>query len=240
MNGYLKKNQLIRIERIDKIEEHYEAPLRAFFRHIGLSHAYGEFLTPVMRSGRAALFLAVQDRPWPSWGIGSFEVRALICVFPIEKDWASVGNVFLLDEELANINLAVALYATCLEYLANDRGVTQIHHVVDEESILAGRVLQRFGFVKTGHPYIASNKNYEVYSAPIDDHRATTGLGTTPPAALMSGALSDQIFDSLTQLLYATTIGTMPFWSHGSSAPDVLPNAFAHVFVSGGAPKRRS
>ena len=217
-----------------------EPPLMAFFRHIGVPHAYWEFLVPCMRSKRAAMFTATQIRPWPPWGLGSVNVHALALIFPIEKDWASIGNIFLLDEDVANIHLSSAIYASCLDYLSNIRGIGELRHVVDEDSILAARVLTALGFSPTGNPYIApTNKQYQVYSAPIDNHKSQLGLTGTKAATLLGGSINDQLFSNFIQLFCIITLGTQPFWSPGSTFPDIIPNALAAVDVSGGAPKRR-
>ena len=48
-NAFAKKNELMRIESFERLDSNLEAPLMAFFRHIGCPHVYWEFLVPAMR-----------------------------------------------------------------------------------------------------------------------------------------------------------------------------------------------
>lgn len=238
MSFYKDKNQKLLIQHSTAVDDVMETSLRSFFRHLSMPHAYDEFLSPAIKSGSAAIVTATENQSWPPWGLGLVKIHALNVIFPIQDTWASIGNTFCLEEGLSNINLMSAMYSSCLSYLEDDRGVTELRQVVDVDSILSSRILQRIGFSSNGNPYLAEDKSYEVYSASLREHKAALGLEGSNAADLLGGDLGEVAFDRLTSLFYSMTVGTSPFWSAGSTAPDILPNSFAGSQASGGAPRR--
>ena len=229
-------NETVRIELFTRLEKKMEAPLMAFFRHLGVSHVYWELMVPVFDTGEGAAFVAIEDRPWPPWGIGAQEVHALMLVFPVTEHWAGLSNIFLLDEDLGNIGLAAALYNEGLKYLIQ-RKVDKVRYVLDENSVFAGRTLGGLGFDDSDEFVLTRKRRYIVHEADTQNHYRKLGLDDVGRSDLLAATFNDDLFNKFAQLLGVTTMGTAPFWDAGSNPPEILPNAAGVIPVSGGAPK---
>jgi hypothetical protein len=65
------RNRSIRIDMFEELSDHALAALRSFARRIGAPHLLEEVILPKLREGDSQVFVAVQDRPWPPWGLGA-------------------------------------------------------------------------------------------------------------------------------------------------------------------------
>jgi hypothetical protein len=239
-NAFSKKNELIRIESFDKIDATFEAPLRSFFRRIGHHHVYDEHIVPVMADGSAVGIAAVKDRAWPPWGVGAQTIHALTIASPVTSDGAGLSNIFVLEEDVGNIGLVAAVYREMLNSLAR-RGVKEISYIVLDGSIFAGRVLAGLGFKPTEELFLSHGSRYNVYTCELRAHSEAMTLHQTASPELMDGNLVDGTFTATVQLMAATSIGSLPFWSERAGLPEILPNTggFSRASKPGGAPIRQ-
>jgi hypothetical protein len=236
---YSKKNELMRIESFDKIDSNLDAPLRCFFRHIGLPHIYDEFLVPVMADGSAVGIIAVKDRAWPPWGVGAQTIHALSIAAPVTSGAAGLSNIFALEEDLGNVGLLAAVHAELLHSLAR-RDVKELSYIVLDGSEFSGRLLAKLGFSPTEDLFLSHDSRYNVHSAPLDDHFKAMALHETASPELLDGVLSDSAFGAVVNLLAATSIGVRAFYSERALSPEILPNTggFHRASRPGGAPIR--
>jgi hypothetical protein len=68
---FAKRNDAVRLEGFDALDEDLAVTLHGFFRVLGASHVLPERLEPALAWGEARVFTAVRDRPWPPWGVGA-------------------------------------------------------------------------------------------------------------------------------------------------------------------------
>jgi hypothetical protein len=239
-NPFSKKNELIRIESFEKIDASLAAPLRSFFRRIGHAHVYDEHIVPVMADGSALGVTAVKDRAWPPWGVGAQTIHALAIASPVTSDDAGLSNVFVLEEDVGNIGLMAAVYWEMLNSLAR-RGVKEISYIILDGSIFAGRVLAGLGFKPTEELFLSHGSRYNVYTCELQAHSKAMMLHQTQSPELMDGNLDDATFTAMVQVMAATSIGSLPFWSGRPGLPEVLPNTggFSHASRPGGVPIRQ-
>jgi hypothetical protein len=238
-NVFSKKNELIRIESLAAIDDKLAAPLRTFFRRIGLPHVYDEFVVPVLADGAAVGIVAVKDRAWPPWGVGAQTIHALTIASPVTSDSAGLSNIFVLDEDAGNIALVAAVYSELLNSL-DRRGVKDISYIVLEGSIFAGRVLAGLGFSPTEELFLSHGSRYTVHSSALSVHREAISLHETASPDLLGGNLGDSAFGSVVGLHAATSIGSLAFYSERAASPEILPNTggFQRASRPGGVPIR--
>ncbi len=222
-NAFSKKNEVMRIETFEKLEDNLEAPLMAFFRHIGLPHLYWEHLVPVMREGNTVAVAAVKDRVWPPWGVGAQTIHALALACPVADDGAGISNVFVLEEDVGNIGLVAAVYKEMVGTLIR-RGVKELSYIVLDGSVFASRVLGGTAFKQTEELVLTHGNKYNVFSADPQAHLKAMGLDSVALPDLMDGNLDDNAFSKVAQWIGATSVGSTPFWTGRASTPEVIPN----------------
>jgi hypothetical protein len=239
-NAFSAKNELMRIESFEKIDSKLEAPLMAFFRRIGLSHIYWEFLLPVFKEEDTLGVVAVKDRAWPPWGVGAHTIHALTVACPATPEAAGLSNVFVLEEDIGNIGLIAAVYKEMLAALVG-RGVKEVSYVVLEGSVFAARALTRLGFKRTEELFLTRDSRYNFYCAEPQAHLEAMRLHQASAPDLLAGNLDDETFSTVAQWLGATSWGSVPFWSERGGLPEVIPNTAGYLRAAqpGGVPIRR-
>jgi hypothetical protein len=195
---------------------------------------------PVVADGSAVGIVAVKDRAWPPWGVGAQTIHALTIASPVTSDSAGLSNVFVLEEDLGNVGLVAAVHAELLNSLAR-RGVKELSYIVIEGSVFAGRVLTGLGFAPTEDLFLSHASRYNVHSCALQAHAEAMSLHQTASPELMDGNLSDGAFMAVVQLMAATSIGSLPFYSERAVSPEILPNTggFHRASRPGGAPIRQ-
>jgi hypothetical protein len=221
---YAERNDSVRIEIIDQLEERVNVPLIKFFERLGIVHAYWELVAPTLARKSSLVGAAVQDRPWPPWGVGAQTIHSLLLVHPVGEKAASLANVLAADEDTANIALQAAVYKETLEHLAR-KEIEEVSYVVLEGAVLADRVLCRVGFEPTEDLFLTEEGRYLVYRAHPVEHLERLGLGEISTPEILAGELGDDAFERTGSFLSATFLVALPFWRGNLfSRPEILVN----------------
>lgn len=174
------RNQSIRIDLFEEVTDHEEVALRSFFRRIGTPELLDEVVLPTLRGGDSQLIAAVQDRPWPPWGLGARTIVALCQTEAVSDASYSVSPVYVTDADLTNVGLISAVYKEALEQLSiNPRG--DVSYLVAEGSTLSDRLMRATGFKKSEDVFVTWNARYYSYFAPAEevlDHLCLRELST--------------------------------------------------------------
>ena len=183
---YDKRNDTIRIDCFQEIDDHLQVALRTFCRHIEVPHLFDERIAPTMKTGDSHLFAAVRDRPWPPWGLGSRKISALCMVHPIGKDSFGLSPIHMGPEDDTNIGLIAALLKEVLEHVAAVPG-GEINYLVINGSVLASRVLRSHGFKQAKDVVITDRARYHFFRAEAKHLLVSLGLDKIASAALLAG-----------------------------------------------------
>src|SRR4051794_23792998 len=108
------KNDEMRIDVFDKLDEAVRVAVVTFFRKTGHAHLFEEWLAPTLKGGEAAVVVAVRDRAWPPWGIGAQNIEALCEIYPAGERTYALTPVFTTNENGSNIGLITAVYKEAL------------------------------------------------------------------------------------------------------------------------------
>lgn len=170
-----ERNQSTRIDLFEELNEHVLAALRSFTRRLGAPHLLEEVILPTLREGDSQILAAVQDRPWPPWGLGARYITAL-CQTHLVSDYSyAISPVYVTDEDLTNVGMISAVYKEALEQLAvNARA--EVCYLVAEGSTLADYVLTSNGFRKTEDVFVTWGGRYNTYRASAQELLVKTGL----------------------------------------------------------------
>src|SRR3954468_19109394 len=138
------RNQSTRVDLFEEVNDRDLAALRSFTRRLGVPHLLDEVILPILRGGDSQIFAAVQDRPWPPWGLGARTITALCQTEAVSDASYAVSPVYVTEQDLTNIGLISALFKEALEQLiVNPRA--EICYLVAEGSTLADRVMRANG-----------------------------------------------------------------------------------------------
>src|SRR6267154_296158 len=99
------RNRVTRMDLFEELSDQALAAIRSFSRRIGASHLVDEVILPTLREGDSQLIAAVQDRPWPPWGLGARHVIALCQSHQIADESFALSPVYVADEDLTNVGL---------------------------------------------------------------------------------------------------------------------------------------
>lgn len=158
------RNKSVRIDLFEELSEHALAALRSFTRRIGAPHLVDEVILPKLREGNSQLLTAVQDRPWPPWGLGARNITALCQTHLVADDSYAVSAVYVTDEDLTNIGMISAVFKEALDQLAaNPRA--EVCYLVGEGSTLVDHVLTKTGFTKSDDVFVTWSGRYYTYRA---------------------------------------------------------------------------
>src|SRR5262249_45960509 len=80
------RNRSVRIGLTEELNDFATAAINQFARRLGAPHLLDEVILPILRQGDSRIFTAVQDRPWPPWGLGARRVLALCQTHAIADD----------------------------------------------------------------------------------------------------------------------------------------------------------
>ena len=200
-NVFAARNDVVRVDAVDSLDEHLSSSLRTFFRVLGVPHLYGEQIAPAVQTDSARVFVAVRDRPWPPWGLGGRKIAAICQVQPIGEALYGLGPIYVTDEDATNVGLVGALLKEALEVAAQEENA-EVSYLVLDGSVLGGRVLELSGFVKTDDAVVTDAARYSFYRAPAQKVLDELGLAKTSAPELLAHQLDDETFKRLA-LFYA-------------------------------------
>jgi hypothetical protein len=220
---YCERNEAIRFEMVDKLDDGVEGSLRVFLRRVGLPHLFDELFLPTMRDGAALLGLAIRDRPWPPWGIGGQIIHALLHVNPIAEGSASLSDVFVTHENAANVGLMTALYKETLEQLVR-RGVSRVNYLVAEGAAFAPRMLSAVGFKQVEGQFLTEQARYLLHQAEAKEVLERLGLAKAYTPDLLAHRIDDGAYERNALFHLMTQVAMRPYWHDLVAIPEMVVN----------------
>lgn len=161
-----ERNRSVRIDLTEELNDHSIAAINSFARRLGAPHLLDEVILPILREGDSRIFTAVQDRPWPPWGLGARRVIALCQTHAIADESYAVSPVYVTDEDLTNIGMISAVFKEALTHLTVSPRA-EICYLVVEGSTLVDSVLTSAGFQKSQDVFVNWNARYYTYRSPV-------------------------------------------------------------------------
>src|SRR6267142_27810 len=169
------RNQSTRVDLFEDTNDRDLAALRSFTRRLGASHLLDEVILPTLRGGDSQLVAAVQDRPWPPWGLGARTVTALCQTEAVSDASYAISPVYVTEQDLTNIGLITAVFKEALELLVSNPRA-EVCYLVAEGSTLADRLMRANGFQKSEDVFVTWNARYYTYRSPAADLLRHLGL----------------------------------------------------------------
>jgi hypothetical protein len=180
-----ERNQMTRIDILEQVGNHELAALREFARRIGAPHLIDEVILPILHEGDSQIVIAVQDRPWPPWGLGARRISALCQTHLVSDASHAISPVHVTDADLTNIGMISAVFKEALEQLAVDPRA-EICYLVAEGSTLVDHVLTSLGFTRTEDVFVTWAGRYYTYRAPVGEVLKNLGLDQLGTADLLA------------------------------------------------------
>lgn len=202
-------NDVVRIDRVEEFDDDLSVAVRSFFREVDAPHLFDERVAPILHSPDSQVFLAVRDRPWPPWGLGSRKVGALVQVQKVDATTYGLSPVYAADEDATNIGLSAAVYADALEELSREEG-TEVSYAVIEGSVLVDRVLRKVGFEPSDDLIVTEKDRYRLYRVPAATLRHNLGLDRLSVPELLAHEIDDDTFERLALFLATLHLGSQP------------------------------
>lgn len=190
------RNDVVRVEWFDSIDEHLASALKTFFRLLGASHVFDERIEPSVATDAARLCVAVRDRPWPPWGLGGRKLAAVCQVQPIGEALYGLSPLFVADEDLTNIGLVGTLLKETLDEIAREQDA-EVSYLVLDGAVLSRRVLESNGFTQTDDAVVTDTARYSFYRASAQKVLDRLGLATTSTPELLAHQFGEHTFDRL-------------------------------------------
>lgn len=215
-----KRHPEPRLEVIDPLGAEGRAQLLAFFRQLDAPHVYWEFIYPSARQATSLTLAAVVDRPWPPWGIGAFQIRALIYLHPLGERLAGVGGLFMRPDEVGNVGMACALYKEGLEEAAR-QGAQEVGYLVREDSHLVDRALRATGFERREERVVTHDARYGLAGGDLSVVLRNLGLAGRSERDLFALDLDDASIDRFALFHLSLHVGLLP-WLRDPASPGEL------------------
>ena len=221
---YWERNEGIRLEVIDLLDEERQGEVLEFFRVLDVLHVYWEYLLPSARQGDAFAIAAVLQRPWPPWGVGAVQIHGLFCVYPLDETRAGVGCVLVRPEQLGNIGMVAALYKEALDETRR-QGHKQIACLVRDHAALVDRALRKVGFSPTDDDesgfYLSEGTRYGLYVAEPEAVLGALGLEALNERRLLGFEFDDATADGMAGF-YPALHASMQAWMRDPYGPAEL------------------
>jgi Rps23 Pro-64 3,4-dihydroxylase Tpa1-like proline 4-hydroxylase len=170
-----ERNRSIRVDLFEELSHQALAALRSFTRRLGAPHLLEEVILPILQEGDSQILAAVQDRPWPPWGLGARHVVALCQTHSIADDSYAISPVYVTDEDLTNVGMISAVFKEALEQLTTSPRA-EVCYLVAEGSTLVDQVLASVGFDKSDDVFVNWAGRYYTYRAPVAKVLGELGL----------------------------------------------------------------
>lgn len=193
---FLKKNESVRIEFFEELDDTSRLPIMNFYRRLEMPYLFWERIVPTFERKDAQTVAAVRDRPWPPWGLGAQKIEALCVIQPVGADSVGISPVYVTDEDATNIGLIAAVYGEALETAATAyKQDVAVSYLVIDGSILADRILRVNGFEKTDDLFLTEEARYNIYRADARRLRKQLGLSDASTLDLLGHEIDPEILD---------------------------------------------
>lgn len=231
------RNQSTRIDLFEELTEHTLAALRVFVRRMGAPHLLEEVILPILREGDSQIVAAVQDRPWPPWGLGARNVVALCQTHAIGDASYAVSPVYITDQDLTNVGMISAVFKEALEQLAvNPRA--EVCYLVAEGSTLVDHVMTASGFRKSEDVFVTWAGRYYTYRALAGDVLTNLGLVELSAPDLLAHDLPANLLEKNAIFHQTLYLGSRAEWGAETTIASEIARLVrgAHFSKPGGVP----
>jgi Rps23 Pro-64 3,4-dihydroxylase Tpa1-like proline 4-hydroxylase len=207
-----ERNRSIRIDLFEELSDQALAAIRSFTRRLGAPHLLDEVILPKLNEGDSRLLVAVQDRPWPPWGLGARHVVALCQTHLIGDESYAISPVYVTDQDLTNIGMISAVFKEALDQVTVSPRA-EIVYLVAEGSTLVDRVLTNTAFRKSDDVFVTWAGRYHMYRALASDVLTNLGLDKLSTPDLLAHDLEPGVLDK--NALYHGTLylGSRAEWA---------------------------
>jgi hypothetical protein len=206
---FAARNDVVRIEWFDSLDEHLASALRTFCRLLDVPHVFEERIEPAMTTDSARLCVAMRDRPWPPWGLGGRKIAAVCQVQPIGESLYGLSPMFVADEDLTNIGLVAVVIKETLEEIAREQDA-EVSYLVLDGSVLSHRVLESAGFAKTDDAVVTETARYSFYRGSAQKVLDELGLSSISTPELLAHEIPDTTYDRIAFLHSALYLAGSP------------------------------
>src|SRR5262245_35488636 len=216
-----ERNRSIRIDVFEELNPHTMAAIRSFTRWLGAPHLLDEVILPTLQEGDSQILTAVQDRPWPPWGLGARRIVALCQTHGIGDESYAVSPVYVTEEDLTNVGMICAVFKEAVEQLTNSPRA-EICYLVAEGSTLADYVLTTNGFKKSDDVFVNWAGRYHTYRAPAARVLEILGISQHSTPDLLAHDLSPDALQK-NALFHQTLIsGSRAEWAAERAVSEII------------------
>jgi hypothetical protein len=216
-----ERNRSTRIDLFEELNHLALAAIRAFTRRLGSPHLLDEVILPILQDGDSQILTAVQDRPWPPWGLGARRIAALCQTHSIGDNSFAVSPVYVTDEDLTNVGMISAVFKEALEQLA-DNPRAEVCYLVGEGSTLVDSVLKSNGFRKTDDVFVNWAGRYYTYRAPVGEVLKSLGVSSLSTPDLLAHDMDVATLQK-NALFHSTLIsGSRAEWAEEAAIAEII------------------
>jgi hypothetical protein len=231
-----ERNRSMRIDLFQELSHQALAAIRSFSRRLGAPHLLDEVILPILHEGDSQILVAVQDRPWPPWGLGARRITALCQTHSVGDDSFAVSPVYVTDEDLTNIGLISAVFKEALEQLSGNPRA-EVCYLVGEGSTLVDGVLRSNGLKKSDDVFVNWAGRYYTYRAPVGEILKNLGLSSRSTPDLLAHDLDEATLQR-NALFHSTLIlGSRAEWAEERAVAEIIRLVRGgHASKPGGVP----
>jgi hypothetical protein len=233
-----ERNRSIRIDLLRELDHHIMAAVRSFTRRMGSPHLLDEVIVPILNQGDSQIVVAVQDRPWPPWGLGARRITALCQTHSVGDNSFAVSPVYVADEDLTNIGMICAVFKEALDQLATS-AQAEVCYLVAEGSTLVDSVLKTSGFKKGDDVFVNWAGRYYTYRAAIGDVLSSLGLKSLSTPDLLTHELDQATLLKNALFQMSLISGSRAEWGAETAVGEIArPGGISHFSKPGGVPDK--
>ena len=216
-----ERNKSMRIDLFQELNHMTLAAIRSFTRRLGSPHLLDEVILPILSDGDSQILAAVQDRPWPPWGLGARRIAALCQTHSVGDDSFAVSPVYVTDEDLTNIGMISAVFKEALEQLAGNPRA-EVCYLVGEGSTLVDSVLKSNGFKKSDDVFVNWAGRYYTYRAPVGEILKSLGISSLSTPDLLAHDMEASTLQK-NALFHSTLIsGSRAEWAEETAFAEII------------------
>ena len=217
------RNRSVRIDLFEELSDQALVAIRSFARRLGAPHLVDEVILPKLREGDSHLFAAVQDRPWPPWGLGARHVLALCQTHLVADETYAISPVYVTDEDLTNVGMISAVFKEALDLLAASPRA-EVSYMVGEGSTLVDQVLTKNGFRKSDDVLVTWAGRYHMYHATASELLSTLGLDKLSAPDLLAHDLDPAILEKNALFHGTLYLGSRAEWAVDRLISEIIQN----------------
>lgn len=231
-----ERNRSTRIDLFEELNGQTLAAVRSFTRRLGAPHLLEEVILPTLAEGDSQILVAVQDRPWPPWGLGARHIIALCQTHLVSDNSYAISPVYVTEEDLTNVGMISAVFKEALEQLAVNKGA-EICYLVAEGSTLVDHVLTSNGFRKTDDVFVTFAGRYHTYRESAYAMLAKLGLDKVGTPDLLAHEMEPAALERNAFFHQTLFLGSKAEWATERTVSEIISLVRGgHAGKPGGVP----